>query len=214
MPQKSYKLYEMAESGNCYKVRLTLNQLGIAYQRIPTDILKGESRTAEYLAMNPNGRTPLLILPDGSPLAESNAILFYLSELSTSAPANDNVASLFPSDLAGRARCMQWLFFEQYSHEPFIATNRFFLHILKDPVQYKTQISFNQSRGYTALDVMEKQLKQEHFFGGTTYSIADIALYAYTHVAHEGGYSLAAYPRIGSWITRVQAQPGHIGISD
>jgi len=214
MPQKPFKLYEMADSGNCYKVRLILNQLGIAYDRIPTDILKGESRTPEYLAMNPNGRTPLLILPDGTALAESNAILFYLAELSASAPANDDTAKLFPGDLPGRALCMQWLFFEQYSHEPFIATNRFYLHILKDPDQFEVQIAQNKSKGYAALDVMEKQLVQEPFFGRANYTIADIALYAYTHVAHQGGYDLAAYPNIGSWMDRIRTQPRHIGIGD
>jgi len=212
MPQNIYKLYETSASGNCYKVRLILNQLDIAYERIPTDILKGESRTPEYLAMNPNGRTPLLILPDGTALAESNAILYYLAELSASAPANDVAAILFPKDLLGKAESIQWLFFEQNSHEPFIATNRFFLHILKDPVQFEAQIRQNQAKGYAALDVMDKQLAHQPFFGGATYGIADIALYAYTHVAHEGGYDLAAYTHIAGWMARVQGQPRHTAI--
>ena len=212
MPQNTYKLYEMADSGNCYKVRLILNQLGIVYERIPTDILKGESRTATYLAMNPNGRTPLLILPDGTALAESNAILYYLAELQACAARKQSDTPLFPEDLLGKAQTMQWLFFEQYSHEPYIATNRFFLHILKDPVQFEAQIAQNQPKGYAALDVMEKQLTQQPFFGGEAYGIADIALYAYTHVAHEGGYDLAAYTHIAGWMARVEDQPRHIAI--
>jgi glutathione S-transferase len=153
-------------------------------------------------------------LPDGTPLAESNAILFYLAELSTSNGHKGRPVELFPEDLLARAQTMQWLFFEQYSHEPYIATNRFYLHILKDPNQFETQIATNRPKGYAALDVMEKHLDQAAFFSGSAYGIADIALYAYTHVAHEGGYDLAAYPRIGNWIEGVRCQPHHIGIGE
>lgn len=214
MPENTYQLYEMADSGNCYKVRLILNQLRITYERKPTNILNGESRTPEYLEMNPNGRTPMLILPDGTPLAESNAILFYLAELSASDQQKKCSVNFLPKDLLARAQTMQWLFFEQYSHEPFIATNRFFLHILKEPDQFEAQIATNQPKGYAALDVMEKHLDQAPFFSGGAYGIADIALYAYTHVAHQGGYDLTAYPNINMWIAGVRSQPRHIGIGE
>ena len=204
MVEGEYRLYEMADSGNCYKVRLILNQLHIVYERIPVNILKGESRTDSFLAMNPNGRVPLLILPDGQPLAESNAILCYLSDKTP----------LCPDDPIQKALTLQWLFFEQYSNEPFIATNRFFRHILKDIDKHSNQIEQNEPRGYAALDVMETHLADHRYFSAEHYGIADIALYAYTHAAHEGGYNLAEYRNIKSWLTRVTSQPRHIGIGD
>ncbi len=214
MPENTYQLYEMADSGNCYKVRLILNQLNIAYERRPINILNGESRTPEFLELNPNGRTPLLILPDGTPLAESNAILFYLAELSASDQQINHSANLVPETPLARAQTMQWLFFEQYSHEPFIATNRFYLHILKDPDQFEAQIAANQPKGCAALGVMENHLGHAPFFSAGAYGIADIALYAYTHVAHQGGYDLSAYPNIGMWMESVQNQPHHVGIGE
>jgi len=200
-----YKLYEMADSGNCYKVRLLLHQLGVDYQRIPTDILKGESRTDDFLQHNPNGKVPLLILPDGRPLAESNAMLYFLAQGS----------SLLPEDPYRRALCLQWMFFEQYSHEPFIATNRFWIHILQDADTYAAQIAANHPKGLAALSVMEKHLEQQPFFVGNSeadYSIADIALYAYTHVAYQGGYDLEGFPAVQNWLRRVADQSRHIPI--
>ncbi|MEZ5559615.1 MAG: glutathione S-transferase family protein [Pseudomonadales bacterium] len=197
-----FRLFEMADSGNCYKVRLLLNQLDIAYERVPTDILQGESRTDAFLALNPNGKVPLLILPDGRPLAESNAMLCYLA---TGTP-------MLPDDSYLRALTLQWLFFEQYSHEPFIATNRFWIHILKDPQGHAAQIAERHPRGVAALGVMERHLSERRFFVDDRYGIADIALYAYSHVAHEGGYDLKAFPNLRAWLARVAAQPRHIPI--
>ena len=194
----------MSDSGNCYKVRLCAAQLGIALQRHPTNILEGESRTAEFLSLNPNGKVPLLLLPSGEPLAESNAMLLHLAEGSALLPA------------AGYQRSLvhQWLFFEQYSHERFIATNRFWRHILGDADTYADQIAANEPNGYAALDVMEAELSRSDFLVPSGYSIADIALYAYTHVADQGGFDLTGYPAIRRWLTRVAGQPGHVRMLD
>ena len=197
-----YKLYEMGDSGNCFKVRLLLNQLEQPYERVPTDIFAGASRTDAFLELNPNGKVPLLILPDGRPLAESNAILFTLAEQTP----------YLAEDAYDRALTLQWMFFEQYSHEPFIATNRAWIYLLKDPQTYADRIALNEPRGYQALDVMEQHLKRRDFFAGG-YSIADIALYAYTHVADQGGYDLGGYRAINSWLERVAGQPRHIPIT-
>ncbi len=196
------KLYDYFESGNGYKVRLLLAQLGIAYERVELDILKGETRTPEYLAINPNGRIPVLELDDGARLAESNAILCYLAE----------GTPLLAGDRLARARTLQWLFFEQYSHEPFIATVRFW-HFSGRAAEKKREIEERRPRGYEALGVMETHLAANDFFIGN-YGIADIALYAYTHVAHEGGYELSDYPAVCAWLGRVQVQPGHVTMSD
>jgi len=200
-----YRLYEMGDSGNCYKVRLLLAQLGIAYERVPTDILQGESRTPEFLRLNPNGKVPLLLLPDGRPLAESNAMLCYLAE----------GTGMLPSEPYARALTLQWMFFEQYSHEPFIATNRFWIHIARQPDAFAERIAANHPRGVAALEVMEQHLAALDFFTGNprpAYGIADIALYAYTHVAHEGGFDLDAFPAIRRWLDRVAGQPGYVPI--
>lgn len=194
----------MADSGNCYKVRLCAAQLGIALERHPTNILTGGSRTPEFLARNPNGKVPLLVLPDGEPLAESNAMLLHLAEGS----------ALLPAPGLDRSLVHQWLFFEQYSHERFIATNRFWRHILKDTETYAEQIAANEPNGYAALDVMEQQLRQTDFLVACGYSIADIALYAYTHVADQGGFDLEPYPAIRRWLQRIAAQPNHIRLLD
>ena len=199
-----YKLYDMADSGNCYKVRLLLHQLELAWERIPVDIRKGESRSEEFLSLNPNGKVPLLILPDGRPLSESNAMLCYLA-------AN---SPLLPSEAYQHALVLQWLFFEQYSHEPFIATNRYFHHIANSAAQNIEQIQRNEPKGYAALDVLERHLSTETFMVGNHYSIADIALYAYTHVADQGGYDLSRYPSVQAWLKRVAHQPRHITLSD
>ncbi|MFA5984341.1 MAG: glutathione S-transferase family protein [Methylococcaceae bacterium] len=197
-----YQLYDFLPSGNCYKIRLLLNQLGIAYARVNIDILKNESRTAEFLKINPNGRTPVLC-HDGMYLAESNAILWYLAANTRFLP-NGNFA---------QAQVLQWLFFEQYSHEPNLATARYWVSILKAEEEYKAQLKVKIKLGYAALDVMELHLSSQHFFVANQYSIADIALYAYTHVAEEGNFDLSVYPKIKQWLLRVEEQDKYIKIS-
>ena len=197
------RLYDYADSGNGYKVRLALAQLAIPYRLVPVDIEKGESRTAEFLAMNPNGRIPLLALEDGSYLAESNAILCYLAE----------DTALMPGAAPERAQILQWLFFEQYSHEPNIATARYWLR--HGHLTTANQPLFAQKRlaGYAALRVMEDRLAGHDFLVADRYSIADIALYAYTHVADQGGFELARFPAVTGWLTRVQAQTKHVSMT-
>ncbi|MCH8141465.1 MAG: glutathione S-transferase family protein [Proteobacteria bacterium] len=197
-----YRLYEMADSGNCYKVRLLLNQLELTYERVETDIFSGQSRTTEFLSLNPNGKVPLLVLPDGRTLAESNAILCYLAEGS----------DLLPVESYAHGLVLQWLFFEQYSHEPFIATNRAWIHLLGETDAHAAQIEANHPRGLAALPVMEQHLETSNFFVGDNYCIADIALYAYTHVAHQGNYDLADFPNVRAWLNRVGEQPRHVPI--
>ncbi|MCU0540741.1 MAG: glutathione S-transferase family protein [Oscillatoriaceae cyanobacterium Prado104] len=196
------KLYEYPPSGNCYKIRLLLTQLDIPFDRTTIDILKGESRTPEFLLKNPNGRIPILEIAPGKYLSESNAIMFYLSE----------GTEFFPDDKWERAQVMQWLFFEQYSHEPYIATSRFWISMLGKAEEYKEALQQKQAPGYAALGVMEKHLEKNQFFAGDRYSIADIGLFAYTHVAGEGGFNLSGFPAILNWIDRVQNQPRHISI--
>ena len=196
-----YKLYDFLPSGNGYKVRLTLTQLGIPYEYQEVDILTGESRTPEFLSMNPNGKIPLLKTPETT-LSESNAILLHLAE----------GTRLIPEDKLDRARVYQWLFWEQYSHEPFIATSRFWLHYADDPEKAKAILAEKKPGGLQALKLMDEHLENRTFFVAESYSIADIALYAYTHVADEGGFPLEPYPNIQQWLTRVAAQADHITI--
>jgi glutathione S-transferase len=196
-----YRLYDYWESGNGYKVRLLLAQLGIAYERVELDILRGETRTPEFLAKNPNGRIPLLELPDGRFLAESNAIQWYLAE----------GTPLLPTDPFERAQVLQWLFFEQYSHEPYVAVVRFW-HFSGQLDAHRAELPGKMARGYQALDVMERHLAGNAFFVGR-YGIVDIALYAYTHVAPEGGFELGRYPAIRRWLERVRGQPGHVTLA-
>ena len=197
------RLYDYLESGNGYKVRLLLTQLGIPFERIELDIIKGETRTPEFLAKNLNGRIPVLEIKPGEFLAESNAILFYLAE----------GTALLPEERWERAQVLQWLFFEQYSHEPNIATSRFWISHNLLTEERRAQLSQKRTLGYAALDVMEKHLTGHFFFVGERYSIADIALYAYTHVAHEGGFDLGGYPHVRAWLERVRSQPKHIPIT-
>ena len=197
------RLYDYLPSGNGYKVRLLLTQLGIPFERIELDILKGTTRTPEFLQKNLNGRIPVVELEDGGFLAESNAILFYFAE----------GTSFLPADRWQRAQALQWMFFEQYSHEPNIATSRFWLQHLELTAERKAALAQKRPLGYAALDVMEKHVTGRSFFVGEQYSIADIALYAYTHVAGEGGFDLAKYPNIRAWLERVQSQPKHIPIT-
>jgi glutathione S-transferase len=197
------RLYDNWESGNAYKVRLLLAQLGLPFERVELDILRGETRTPDFLALNPNHRIPVLEWPDGRRLAESNAILFHLAE----------GTPFLPRDAFERAQALQWMFFEQYSHEPYIAVLRFW-HFSKQLDAHRDEVPAKLERGRHALSVMEQHLGARDFFAGSRYSVADIALYAYTHVAHEGGFDLAPYPALCAWLARVAAQPGHVRIGD
>jgi glutathione S-transferase len=197
------RLYDYLPSGNGYKVRLLLTQLNIAFQRIELNILKGETRTSDFLSKNPNGRIPVLEIQSGYFLVESNAILFYLSEGTAFLPTNRFL----------RAQVLQWLFFEQYSHEPNIATSRFWISILGKADEYREALEQKRQAGYAALAVMEKHLTSHSFFVDQRYTIADIGLYAYTHVAHEGGFDLTKFPAIQAWLERVKSQPRYINIT-
>jgi glutathione S-transferase len=196
-------LYDYLSSGNGYKCRLLLHQLGIPFRRVELDIMQGATRTPEFLAKNPNGRIPALELEDGTVLAESDAILFYLAE----------GTPFLPEDRLGRAQVLQWLFFEQYSHEPFIAVARFILHLLPEDSPRRAELPRLEKGGHAALGVMERRLAGHPFLVADRYTIADIALYAYTHVAGEGGFDLTGYPGVRAWLGRVFKQPNHTSIA-
>jgi glutathione S-transferase len=198
------RLYGFTGSGNCYKPQLLMHQLGIDHHWVEVDILKGESRTAAFTAMNPNGRIPLLEPEPGRYLAESNAMLCFLAD----------GTPLFPAERWARAKVLEWLFFEQYSHEPYIATVRFWVHYLGKGEAMKDRIAETMPKGYAALGVMERALAAQPFLAGERYTIADIALYAYTHVAPQGGFDLSGYPAIRSWLQRIAAQPGHVPMGE
>jgi len=199
-------LHDYLPSGNGYKVRLLLTRLGIPFRRIEYDVTRGETRTPEFLErINANGRVPVLETDEGEFLTESDAILFYLAE----------GTPLLPDGRLDRARVLQWMFFEQYSHEPNIAVARAWLHVfgLDMTEDRLLALEAKQKLGYDALGVMEGHLSQNDFFVARRYTVADIALYAYTHVADEGGFDLAGYPSVRAWLGRVAAQPGHIPIT-
>ena len=196
-------LHDYLDSGNGYKIRLLLAQLGLPFRHVELDIMRGETRTSEFLARNPNGRVPTLELEDGTCLPESNAILWYLAD----------GTAFVPQDRLGRAQVLQWMFFEQYSHEPYVATPRFILRHLSVDSPRRQELPDRLNRGHVALGVMETHLKDHGFFVGGRYSIADIALYAYTHVAHEAALDLAPYPAVRAWLARVVAQPKHIAMA-
>jgi len=200
---ETLRLYDFLPSGNGYKIRLLLTQIGMPFERIEINILEGESRSPEFLSRNPNGKIPVLEIGDGKYLAESNAILMYLSE----------GTEFLPYDRFLKAQVLQWLFFEQYSHEPFIATSRYWISILGKAEEYQEALKEKHERGYQALEVMENYLTGKTFFVGERYTIADIALFAYTHVANEGGFDLSRFKAIQAWIERVKMQPGYIGIN-
>ena len=195
-------LYDSAVSGNCYKVRLLLSMRGVDFERREVDVVDRSGRMELLGDLNPALRVPTLVLDDGEPLAESNAILCYLAE----------GTGLLPEDRLGRARVMQWLFFEQYSHEPYIAVVRFWVRFAADPPA-REEIEARRAGGHAALDAMERHLDGREFLVAERFTIADIALYAYTHVAHEAGFEMSRYPAIGAWLARVAAQPGHIPIT-
>jgi glutathione S-transferase len=197
-----FTVYGMSDSGNCYKVKLALEQLALPCRWVEVDSTRGETRSAQFLARNPNGKVPTLQLEDGSYLPESNAILHYLAEGSP----------LLPSERLGRARVLQWMFFEQYSHEPYIAVARFIARFLPADSPRQAEMPKLMERGNQALAVMEQHLQKEPFFAAGRYTVADIALYAYTHSAADGGFDLARYPAVRAWLDRVQSQPRHIRI--
>ena len=196
-------LHDYLPSGNGYKCRLLLHQLGVPFRLVERDIMQGETRTPEFLAKNPNGRIPALELADGTVLAESNAILFYLAE----------GTPFLPEDRLGRAQVLQWMFFEQYSHEPFIAVARFIRHLLPPDTPRRAELPRLEQGGYAALGVMERRLAEHPFLVANRYTIADIALYAYTHVADDGGFDLTGFPAVRAWLERVATQPGHVPIT-
>jgi glutathione S-transferase len=197
------RLHDHLSSGNGYKVRLLLTLQGIPFERREYDIDHGATRTPDFLRLNPNGRVPVLEFDDGRTLAESDAILVYLAE----------GTPYLPQDRFEHALVLQWLFFEQYSHEPNIATLRYWItHNLLDD-ERRAMIDGKRRAGYAALDVMERHLEGRRYFVGERYSIADIALYAYTHVAGEGGFDLARYAAVRRWLDRVAGEPRHIAIT-
>jgi glutathione S-transferase len=196
-------LYDYLDSGNGYKIRLLLAQLDRHYRRVDLDITKGQTRTPEFLAKNPNGRIPTLELDSGVCLPESNAILWYLGHGSP----------FIPEEPLAQAQVLQWMFFEQYSHEPYVATPRFILKHLPADSPRRQELPERLERGRAALGVMETHLKHNPFFVGDRYSIADIALYAYTHVAHEAQLELTPFAAVRAWLGRVAAQPRHIPIT-
>jgi glutathione S-transferase len=197
-----YTIYGDVNSGNCYKVKLLAEQLALPYTWVGIDTLKKETKSHEFLNKNPNGKIPLLETEDGRCLPESNAILHFLAEGS----------ALLPTERFKHAQVLQWLFFEQYSHEPYIATARYIVRYLRRPPELDAQLQTKMAPGYKALQVMESHLSNQLFFVGERYTIADIGLFAYTHVAEEGGFELTNFPAIRQWLERVRAQPSFIGI--
>jgi len=196
------RVYGMSTSGNCYKVRLLLEQLQQAYEWIEIDTRTGLTRQPEFLGRNPNGRVPTLEYAPGKYLAESDAILVYLAEGS----------AFWPPQRLQRAQALQWMFFEQYSHEPYIAVARFICLMLPAQHERRAELPRLLERGYQALAVMEQHLARERFFVGDSYSIADIALYAYTHAAGDGGFELQRFPAVCAWIARVESQPHFVAM--
>jgi glutathione S-transferase len=196
-----YTLYSMQRSGNSYKVRLALAQLDLPYHLEEVDILKGESRTPEFLAKNPSGQVPLLEVAPGRFVAESNAILWHLA----------SGTRLRPENRYDRAEALQWMFFEQHSIEPNIGAAYFWLVLVRGGRELQQHALEDwMEEGYRALGVMERHLKRHRYFVADRYTVADIALYAYAHLAHQCDYDLAAFPAIRDWLDRVAAEPGHV----
>ena len=198
-------VYGYSVSGNCHKIRLLLEQLGREYRWIEVDSSKGETRTPEYLAKNPNGRVPMVEFEDGRMLAESNAILCYLAE----------GTPYWPADAWQRAQALSWMFFEQYSHEPYVAVARFIRGWTPlDSPRRASELPRCMERGHQALAVMERHLSGAPWFTGMEYGIADIALFAYTDVAGHGGFDLSGYPAVRDWLARVRVTPGFVPMPD
>jgi glutathione S-transferase len=196
-------LYNSMVSGNCYKVRLLLAHLGIDYERLELDVVDRSNRPDVLGGLNPDLRVPTLVLDDGRPLAESGAILWYFGE----------GTRFVPADPYERAKVLQWMFFEQYTHEPAIAVVRFLVAYSGEPEKHVDLIESRTRQGYRALDALERHLEGGGpYLVGSSPTLADIALYAYTHVAHEGRFDLSGYPAIDAWLERVAAEPGHVTI--
>jgi glutathione S-transferase len=195
-----YTVYGMSSSGNCYKVRLLLEQLQTPYNWVEIDTRQGLTRSPQFLAKNPNGRVPTLEIEPGQYLAESDAILFYLAEGS----------SFWPEHRRARAEVLQWMFFEQYSHEPYVAVARYICRMLPADHARRGDLPHLHERGYEALAVMEQHLAERQYFVADAYSIADIALYAYTHAAADGGFDLQRYPALLAWLARIERQPCYL----
>ena len=193
-------LYGDSRSGNCYKLKMVCAELELGYDWQEVDIMAGATHTPEFLAKNPNGKIPLLELPDGRCLAESNAILCFLADGS----------DLYRGDPFERATILSWLFFEQYSHEPYIATSRFIIQYLGRPAEREADLEQKKPGGEKALRIMDETLADSRWLNGDSFSIADIALFAYTHVAEEGDFSLEPYPSVRAWIERMQARPNFV----
>ncbi|MFO0041579.1 MAG: glutathione S-transferase family protein [Pseudomonadota bacterium] len=191
-------VHGMKSSGNCYKVQLALEQLGTPYRWVEVDSAAGGTRTPAFLAMNPNGKVPLLEVEPGRYLPESNAILCFLAD----------GTRLWPVDRWSRAQALQWMFFEQYSHEPYVAVARFIARWLPADHPRRAELPRLVERGHQALAVMERRLGETPYFAGHSSSVADIALFAYTHCAADGGIALDGYPSVRAWLDRVRAQPG------
>jgi glutathione S-transferase len=200
-----YTLYSMQRSGNSYKVRLALAQLAIPYRLEEIDILKGDSHTPDFLAKNPSGQVPLLEVAPGRYLAESNAILWYVA----------GGTPLAPEDRIDRAEALQWMFFEQHSLEPNLGAAYFWLALVKGGRELQQHALDDwMEEGYRALKVMENHLKDHRYFAAGRYTIADIALYAYTHLANQCDYDLASFPAVRAWLERIEAEPGHVPMDD
>jgi glutathione S-transferase len=198
------RLYGDSRSGNCYKVALLLRLTGQPFEWLETGVMEGKTQSPGFKALNPNGKVPLLQLADGRCLAESNAMLLHLSRNSR----------WFPQDEWQQALTWQWLFFEQYSHEPYIAVARFVVLFLGQETEQAERLVMLRERGYQALDVMEKTLVNSDYLAGGQPTVADIALYAYTHVAHDGGFDLSNYPAIQRWINSLEARQGWLSMAD
>ncbi len=197
------RLHDNLVSGNGYKVRLLLRLTGRAFDWQHYDTYAGETRTPAFLALNPNGKIPVLELGDGRVLAESDAILWYLA----------TGTRFLPDDPWLQAQVLQWMFFEQYSHEPYVAVARSWLTHLPADDPRRAELPARQEKGREALALMERHLAAQPFFVADAYTVADIALFAYTHVAEEGGIELAPFPAIRDWVRRIEAEPGHVPIT-
>jgi Glutathione S-transferase len=197
------RIYGDIKSGNCYKIKLLASLLDLEHKWVHVDVLAQETQTREFLSKNPNGKIPVLELDDGRCLSESNAILNFLAE----------GTALLPSDSFDKAKVLQWQFFEQYSHEPFIAVARYIAKYLGLPEARRAEYESKQSGGHKALRVMEDQLSNNSYLLGEQLTVADISLYGYTHVADEGGFELDRYPSIRAWLDRIQSHKAYIGMS-
>lgn len=197
-------VHGFSPSGNCHKLRLLLEQLGEPYRWVEVDSSQGQTRTAQFLALNPNGKVPVIELDDGRTLSESNAILYYLADGSR----------FLPADRWQRAQALSWMNFEQYSHEPYIAVARFIAGWTPLDSPRRAELPALRERGHRALAVMERHLQSHHWFSGADYGIADIALFAYTDVAGHGGIGLDGYPALRAWLARVRATEGFVALPE